>query len=326
MLGFLRAAIAAALLIVPAAALAQSADTPASNAAHPDTSWVASVPRQIGVVQLPAAGAQLDLGSAYEFIGAADAKRIVTQVWGNPPDDADGVLGLIEAKGADPRDNAAWGAIVTFLDTGYVPDKDAKSTDYNKILDQMRQGEADDNAERQKLGLRTMHLVGWAQSPTYDADKHLLIWAKEVSDSAGDHTLSYDIRVLGRKGVLSVNVLAPMSSLADINAAATSIGGTVQFQSGQRYADYNSATDKTAAFGIGGLIAAGAGAAVAQKLGLFGLILAFAKKGIVLVLAAFAGVATWFRKTFARLFGGGKAASAPAVKPPPPAGGGDIVR
>jgi uncharacterized membrane-anchored protein len=321
MLRTVLAVLAAVLLLVPAA-LAQSADGDATNAAKPDLSWVDSVPRQTGVIQLPGAGAQLDLGSSYEFISAGDAKRILTEVWGNPPDNAEGVLGLIEPKGGDPRAAATWGAVVTFVDTGYVPDKDAKSTDYDKLLSQMREGEADDNADRKKRGLDTMHLVGWAQSPTYDAQKHLLIWATAFDVSTGEHTLNYDIRVLGRKGVLSVNVLAPVSSLADINAAAASIGGTVQFQPGQRYADYNSSTDKTAAFGIGGLIAAGAGAAVAQKLGLFGLILAFAKKGIVIVLAGFAATAARFRKTFARLFGGrAKPAVKAPIDPPPSSGG-----
>ena len=176
-----------------------------------------------------------------------------------------------------------------------------------------------------------------------------MVWARDISVAdASVHTLNYDIRVLGRKGVLSINVVAAVPDLPQVNAAAASIGATAQFNPGQRYADYNSVTDKTAAFGIGGLIAAGAGAAVAQKLGLFAIILAFAKKGIVVILAGFAAAAAWFRKTFARFFGGGvkAAASAPADPPPssagttqpagpigetprfgrrPPTGGGDIV-
>jgi uncharacterized membrane-anchored protein len=324
----------AALVLAAAPALAQDNDAAATNAAQPDYSWVDQLPRQSGVVPLQSANVQLDLGGKYDFIGPDGAKRIVTEVWGNPPDAADGVLGLILPHGGDPREVDTWGAIVTYLDIGYVSDKDAATTDYGKILDDMRQGEEEDNKEREAQHLDTVHLVGWAQPPSYNAQQHELIWARDLASSKGLHTLNFDIRLLGRRGVLSLNVLAPMSGLPAIQAAASSIGETAQFQPGARYADYDQG-DKTAGYGIAGLIAAGAGAVAVKKLGLLGLILAFGKKAFILIAAGFAALAAWFRRTFAGLFGRKAPPATSAAVPPPTAtpptvdgggpGGGDIV-
>ena len=75
---------------------------------------------------------------------------------------------------------------------------------------------------------------------------------------------------------------------------------SAEFTPGARYADYQAGIDKKAEYGIGGLIAAGAGVAVAQKLGLIGIILAFGKKFLILILALFGGAGAWFRKLFGR--------------------------
>jgi uncharacterized membrane-anchored protein len=323
----------AALLLAAAPALAQDNDAPASNAAQPDYSWVDQLPRQSGVVPLPSANVQLDLGGKYDFIGPDGAKRIVTELWGNPPDNANGVLGMILPHGGDPRDVDTWGAIVTYLDIGYVPDKDAATADYDKVLNDMRQGEEADNKEREAQHLDTIHLVGWAQPPSYDAQRHVLIWARDLASSKGQHTLNYDIRLLGRRGVLSLNVLAPLSGLPQVQAAATSIGATAQFQPGDRYADHGGG-DKTAGYGVAGLVAASAGAVAAQKLGLLGILIAFGKKAFILIAAGFAAAAAWFRRTFGKLSGGKRtptSTTTPTAPPPtiggedPGGGGGDIV-
>jgi uncharacterized membrane-anchored protein len=315
----------AALLLAGAPALAQDNDAPAVNAAQPDWSWVDQLPRQSGVVPLPTAGVQLDLAGKYDFIGPEGAKRIVTEIWGNPPDVADGVLGIILPHGGDPREVDTWGAVVTYLDIGYVSDKDATTADYAKILDEMRQGEEQDNKEREAQHLDTIHLAGWAQPPSYDAQRHVLIWARDLASSKGLHTLNYDIRLLGRRGVLSLNVLAPLSGLPQVQAAASSIGGTAQFQTGDRYADYG-AGDKTAGYGIAGLIAAGAGAVAVKKLGLLALLLAFGKKAFIIIAAGFAAAMAWLRRTFGKLFGGkraDKAGGGASTTAPTPTIGGD---
>src|SRR5258708_17513718 len=146
-----------------------------------------------GEVLLPDGKATLQLGSGYYFLNADDAKKVVTQGWGNPPDAADGVLGIVFPEGKSFIDSS-WGAVVTYNPTLYVSDKDAKTADYNKLLKDMQTGEADDNARRQKAGFGARRLIGWAQPPQYDAARHDLVWARELQfRDEQNHTLNYDV-------------------------------------------------------------------------------------------------------------------------------------
>ena len=145
---------------------------------------VKSLRPQHGKIPLPAAKASLDLGTAYDFYGPADAKTILVDIWGNPPENAEGVLGLVMQAGKSPiEDN--WGAIVTYEPSGYVADTDAASTDYTAVLKQMQEAEAAENSQRQSAGYPTIHVVGWAESPAYDKASHSMVWARDIKFSSG---------------------------------------------------------------------------------------------------------------------------------------------
>jgi len=244
----------------------------------------------------------LHLGDRYYFLPAADARRVLTEAWGNPPQSVTGVLGMVLEKGKSPLDDT-WGAVITYDDTGYVSDADAASQDYDAVLQSMKEGEAQENEQRKAAGFATLNLVGWAQPPSYDAAAHSLIWARELASSdSKTHGLNYDVRLLGRSGVLSLNMVATMPMLAQVRAAANSFGQAVDFENGARYADYNAATDKAAGYGLAGLVGGGAAVAVAKKAGLLAILLKFWK--LILVGLAVGGGAIF---TFARkLFGGRK--------------------
>ncbi len=294
-------------LLLPAVALAADAPPkpdPAEAAAEAKAeALLKSLNPRHGSVSLPAASAKLDLGDHYYFLDPGDSRKVIEDGWGNPKGSAEGVLGMVFPIGKTPLDSPGWGAVITWLPAGYVSDKDARATDYDKILKQLREGEDDDNKQRKKDGFREIHLVGWAQPPSYEQTAHTLIWARDLEAvGAKEHDLNYDVRVLGRKGVLSLNVVAEMDQLADVRTAAESLRQVAVFDQGSRYADYKEGVDKRAAFGVGGLILAGAGLAVAQKAGLLAVGLLFLKKGFVVIAAAAAGVWAWLR----RRFGGGK--------------------
>jgi uncharacterized membrane-anchored protein len=258
-----------------------------------------SLHKQTGDVAIPAAHATLHLGDGYYFLPAEEAKAVLTKVWGNPPDAVAHTLGIVFEKNTTIFDNV-WGAVVTYQDTGYVSDKDAATEDYGKVLEQMREGEAQDNAERQKNGYPTMTLAGWAQPPSYDARSHALIWARDlkVSGSTVD-TLNYDVRLLGRKGVLSLNMLSDMDHLPEVRTAAANFGNAASFDAGSRYADFDSSIDKTAEYGLAGLVAAGAGVVVAKKLGFLAIALGFGKW----ILAGLAIAGATMRRWIGGLFG-----------------------
>lgn len=250
-----------------------------------------------GDVPLGPANATLHLGDRYYFLDAADAKRVLLEAWDNPPGSADGVLGLVLPKGKTFLDS--WGAVVTYDPEGYVPDEDAKTADYDKVLKQAQDGEDEVNRQRSKDGFATLHLVGWAQTPTYDQASHSEVWARDfkIGDAPAD-TLNYDTRILGRRGVLSLNLISTMDRLADARASANDLARLASFDAGSRYSDYQEGQDKKAAHGVAGLVAAGLGVAAAQKFGLIAILLLAAKKGFVVVLAALAWLSTRFKKMF----------------------------
>jgi uncharacterized membrane-anchored protein len=289
----------------------------ARDAAYP---WEKTLTRRTGVIDLPGANARLNMGEGYYFLGPEDSRKVIVDGWGNPPGQADDVLGMIFPKGMSPMDNGSWGAVVTWNPSGYVDDKDAKTADYGKILQTLKDGEKDDNDARTKAGFKPIHLVGWAEPPSYDPAHHVVIWARQL-ESEGVQGLNYDVRVLGRKGVLSLNIVGSMEGLAAIRQAAQGVRDAAQFNGGDRYADFKPGLDKTAGYGIAGLVAAGLGVAAVKKVGLIGVILLFAKKGIAIIIAAFAGVGAWIRKAF----GGGKGPGSKGGGSAPPIGGGDIV-
>ena len=255
---------------------------------------------QSGTVTIPAAKARLNLGDRYYFLPAADAKRVLVEAWGNPPESADGVLGMVFPAGKSFND-ATWGAVVEYEDTGHIADKDAASQDYDSVLADMKSAAEEENEARKSAGYPESHVIGWAQAPTYDAGKKTLIWARNIQFADSQtNTLNYDVRTLGRTGVLSLNMVDAMPNLPVVRTAAAQLGSTVQFDSGARYADYNASTDKLADYGLAGLVAGGAGLAVAKKVGLLGVLLVFLKKGAVILIAGLAAAGALFKRRFSR--------------------------
>lgn len=252
-----------------------------------------------GDIALTEAKATLHLGGAYYFLGPEDSRKVLVDAWGNPPSAADNVLGMVFPKGAKFYEPDVWGAVVTYEGTGYVSDDDARTADYGELMTQMQQGQEDANSSRKEQGYPALHLVGWAQQPTYDATRHSVVWAQNLrSEGATKNGLNYDVRLLGRNGVLSLNMLSSMDQLADVNAAAGNLARAASFDSGARYEDYIPDVDKKAGYGIAGLVAAGAGVAAAKKLGFLAIVLGFGKKFIVLIAIAGAAIARFAGRFF----------------------------
>lgn len=251
-----------------------------------------------GDVPIDRAKAVLHLGRNYYFLSAEEAKLVLTDGWGNPPSAVSDVLGMIFPSGTRFVDDT-WGAVITYDPSGYVSDSDAKSADYSAIIKTSQDQEGEINEARIKEGFPAQHLVGWAQPPTYDPVSHAVIWAQNIQFGAeADHALNYDIRKLGRNGVLSVNIVSTMAKLPEIRSAAGELGKTSEFEKGSRYGDYIPDLDKKAEYGLAGLVAAGVGVAAAKKIGLLALFAVFAKKFFVVLLALLAGGANWARRLF----------------------------
>lgn len=252
-----------------------------------------------GAVPIPEAKATLDLGEAYDFYGPQDAARILVDLWGNPPGAEKDVLGLVMPAGASPLADG-WGAVVTYEDTGYVSDDDASDADFDEILSQLKESGEASNEERRRQGYPAVHLLGWAENPHYDAATHSVVWARDLQFEGDNvHALNYDLRTLGRHGVLSLNFVSSMPELGSIQSAARQFAEHARFDKGARYQDFDELTDKKAEFGIAGLVAAGVGVAAAKKIGLLAILLKFGKVIIVGAIAVLAAM----RNKLTRLFG-----------------------
>ena len=289
-------AVLALFLAVCAAPLAAQELSPEAK------QFVESLNPRSGTVALPEAKATLDLGDDYVFYGSEDARRIIVEAWGNPPEQGDGVLGLVTPAGTTPLSDT-WGAVVTYEDTGYVTDDDAADADYGEILDELKSGTEAANADRTAAGYPAMHVIGWAENPNYDKASHSVVWARNLKlDGETVNSLNYDVRTLGRSGVLSVNLISTMPELDGVRLAARNFASHAQFDAGARYEDFDASTDREAGYGIAGLVAAGVGVAAAKKLGLLAILLKFIKP-ILIALVVFFG-AFWRKLT--RLFGFGR--------------------
>jgi uncharacterized membrane-anchored protein len=280
---------ALALVATSGAAMAQQEDVEAESGTTM-AQFVDQLHFQQGKVAIKEADATLDVAPGFHYLGAKDARRVLEEAWGNPPDEA--VLGLLVPDDAGLDSEHSWAVVVSYSDDGYVSDEDAREIDYDEILAQMKSDIEDSNAERKKQGYSELHLLGWAQPPEYDAASKRLYWAKEAKFGDSDtNTLNYDIRVLGREGYLNLSAVSSMDDLALVKEGMERVLPMANFEAGHRYADHKSG-DKVAAYGLAALVAGG----VAAKAGLFGkigLLLLSLKKGLILV---FAAIAAGFKK------------------------------
>jgi uncharacterized membrane-anchored protein len=292
MLPSLRAALLCLCLFV---SWAQAAEPPGKAEHKTAAEFLASLSFQQGKITLPGNIATLNLPDGFRYLAPADAGRLLTEGWGNPPGIT--TLGMIVPTAVSPLSNDGWGVVITYDKDGHVKDDDADSIKYDELLKSMQEGEKNVNEERKKQGYPAMSLVGWAEAPHYDKANHKLYWAKQLhTEGSTEEGLNYNIRVLGREGVLVLNAVAGMAQIGQIRSEMRNVTAFTDFTPGNRYADFNDKTDKVAEYGIAALIAGGA----AVKLGLFGklfaMLLAFKK----VILLGLAGAGTWIAKLFGR--------------------------
>jgi uncharacterized membrane-anchored protein len=280
------------IVLTLGSALGFAADSPPPDAEARQAEirkLVASIKPQKGDIVLGDGLAKATLPTSLEYLNPADTKTVLVQLWGNP--EGSRTLGMLVPSGFDPMTDESWAVIMTFEEDGFVKDDDAAKIDYKEMLEEMKESTRESSKERVKEGYGAIELIGWAAPPRYDAVAKKLYWAKELKfgDSA-ENTLNYNIRLLGRRGVLVLNAVAGINQLKTVEEATPAILTAVNFQDGHRYADFNESTDKVATYGLAALVAGG----IAAKAGLFkGLIvaaLAMKKFLIIGLIALFVGI------------------------------------
>ena len=231
----------------------------------------------------------------FKYLGSEQSKFILHDILGNPP--REDILGMLFPENGGPFADSSYAFIISYEETGYVKDGEADKIDYNEMLSSIQKSEADENTKRMKNGYEPIHILRWAQAPFYDKDSKVLHWAKELQfGSEPFKTLNYEVRVLGRKGMLSLNAVATMQELPLVKANISKVLSMPSFTNGNRYSDFNSSTDKVAEYGIGAVVAGG----ILAKTGILatiGKFMAAAWKFILIgLVAAFGVIKKFFSK------------------------------
>lgn len=191
------------------------------------------------------------LGDQFRFLGPTDARRVMEQGWGNPPENA--VLGMIVPADVSPMNiKRGWGVVLTYLADGHVDDGGG-DLDGDALLGRVRKLAEKASRRREADGFSPLELVGWARPPTYDEQRRVLTWAQHVR-MGNDETLNYSMRVLGRAGVISLDAAARMDHLDELEPRFDAIAKAVSFTKGNRYEDFTDGKDLEANYDLSGLV------------------------------------------------------------------------
>ncbi len=222
-------------------------------------------PPEISWVEWPSTGdlgdnvAQIDLGEAHLFANAEDTK-ILMEYSGEPVSQTEAGLIL-------PKDrNLDWSMIFQYNPIGYVRDDEKDSLDSAAILKQITSATEEANKIRRKKGGVPLNIIGWYEKPHYDNRSHNLVWALLAEEEGGRQLVNYKVRLLGRKGYMSVVLVTQPSKLSYFKPEVEGIIANFSYNRGKHYADFVQG-DKLAKYGLTALIAGGAGAG-AVKFGL----------------------------------------------------------
>ena len=260
--------------------------------------WVASVslaaaqePPKRGWTAGPTLGtlgqrATINVPEGYFFLDQAATKRFLEENQNIPDGDELGTL-----LRANPDTGDYWFAVFSYSDIGHVKDDEKDSIDAAALMKNMQSGSREANAERQKRGWAAINLEGWHQPPFYNSTTHNLTWATRLN-SEGETSINHSIRLLGRTGLMSAQLVAEPSNIDASITEFDQVLSSYAFNEGFKYAEFRQG-DKIAAYGLTALIAGGAGAA-AVKTGLL-------KKLWKLIVFAVVAVAGAIKKFFSGL-------------------------
>jgi uncharacterized membrane-anchored protein len=252
---------------------------------------------ETGTITLPNGIAKLNIPAGFKYLNAEQSKYVISDLWGNPP--RTNIEGMIFPENGTPFSDSSYAFIISYEAEGYVKDEDADEFDYDQMLKDFHASEPEENKERVKQGYPSIHVVGWAQKPFYDKQNKVLHWAKELQFGEADgevNTLNYDVRILGRKGILSMNAVGTMTELSLVKKDIDKVMHMASFTEGNTYKDFDPKVDQVAAWTIGGLVAG----KVLAKVGLWAVIGKFLVAGWKFILIGLVAIGGFITKFFKR--------------------------
>jgi uncharacterized membrane-anchored protein len=226
--------------------------------------------------------AEIDLGEDYAFLDAGETQRFM-ELNQNP------VSGREMATVAPVSGDEQWFLVFEFDDVGYVSDEEKDSLDADAMLASIQQGTEVANEERRERGWSTLSILGWQEAPHYDARTNNLSWAI-IGESEGRRTVNRIVKLLGRRGVMTVTLVASEETLPAAVPRVDALLEGYRFRAGNTYAEYVPGTDKLAQYGLTALVVGGAGAALLKS----GLLAKIWKPLVAVFVALGAGIKRFF--------------------------------
>ncbi|MFK5982976.1 MAG: DUF2167 domain-containing protein [Flavobacteriaceae bacterium] len=208
---------------------------------------------EYGTISLKNNIGKIIVPQGFKYLNSEQSEMVLTELWGNPKS-PDITLGLILPKDQGLLDDDGYVFNIQYDEIGFVEDDDADEIDYDELLIQIQEETEEENKVRISEGYDPIHLIGWATEPYYDKERKILHWAKEIKFGNQEiNTLNYNIRVLGRKGVLVLNAIGTISDLPYVQNDIPKVLDIVEFSEGNKYTDFDPSVDNVAAWTIGGV-------------------------------------------------------------------------
>lgn len=248
--------------------------------------------------------AALDLDPSMVFLDKANTMQIAKDNHDTPSGDELGSIYPID-------ENQTWEILFRYEETGHIKDDEKEKINANDILKSYKKGTEEANKDRPE-GTR-IYVTGWDVKPFYEEANHNLTWSMLAEDDNKEQILNYNVRLLTRKGFISVILISDPEHLNEDKKILTEkVLPKLTVNAGQKYEDFNAATDKVSELGLTGLILGGAGLVAAKKVGLIAILLVVAKKFGIVVLVVLGAALKLFRNLFRR-----KKPAAEASEPAP---------
>lgn len=252
------------------------------------------IPHKKGPTKVKLGGdlAEIYVPEGMVFIAKAETVMLLEQTGNFPEGNELGCLLM------DDENEAFW-VVISYDKMGYVKDDDAADIDADELLADFKAGTEAANEQRKAQGDTPLNLIGWGEEPRYDSQRHHLVWAL-IGESAGDKVVNFNTRILGREGVMSLNLICDPANLDRYKPQMDVLLQNTTYSEGKRYADFQEGDTVSEA----GILALVAGGAAAAKLGFFAkigkflvyLLVVGKKFVIVIILGAVALVKNLFNR------------------------------
>jgi uncharacterized membrane-anchored protein len=233
--------------------------------------------------------AEIDVPKGYIFADAANSKLFMKET-GNLVTNTE--YGTIAKQGED------WFVIFEFNESGYVKDDDQGELDADALLSSLQESNRAGNEERKKQGIPSLTIEGWFEKPHYDSASHNLVWATILRSEDGGKNINHNMRILGRKGVMSATLVAGQEQMQASLPEYNQLIKAYTYTPDNLYSAFK-AGDKVAEYGLSALVLGGA-AAAAVKTGLLKTILKFLVAGWKLVAVGLFALGAAIKKLFDR--------------------------